>query len=370
MRFHSNSLRSGTSAAAQAAVLGAMGSHRFPGSNERITGAGGDINAGSKVELLARIAEIANMLATGDLDTFANEERAGWMTAAERTQTLHDAFHDRTGNQFAELGSSISLTIMERAQRTGFMRRVLARAEVAQGAWPRIRARMRNVQAVVATGPAQVAPQFPRDQYITPNEFTISANVIVGDIEMAQGAPDLLNEKFIDGQEGIMVSEDKTLIKAVNVAAALSNTVQYFSGQLTPSTLRALQHEVANWQIPMSMILMAQDVMNDIVTGTTFAAFLEPVTKLEAITTGRLANFFGTDLVTDANRDPRLRVLQNGELYAFGSPDYVGGYTDRGPVTSEPRNNASDIPGRGWYMKEIVSMGISNSRGVAKAKRQ
>lgn len=338
---------------------------RARGSNERILASNGELNAGSNTELLSRIIELSSLIRTNAV----GNEVAEVASAAERQETLLAAIADPTGNLMRELGASISADITEHVARAGFMRRFLSRGEVQQGSVPRVRVRQRNVEAVLATGPTQVAPQIVRDKYIYPSEFDVIARVLVENRELNQGSADLLQEKFDEGLEGIMVKEDATFKKLADVAAPIYNTVQYFAGAFTPQVVSAMQNEVMTWSLPASSLLMSMDLLPDMNNGTAWNAVMNPVSQLEILMTGRLGTVYGMDLVTDGMRDPRLKVLDSGELYVLSTPEYVGAYTDRGPVQSLPATNTNGVLGRGWDMSESLSMAVGGAKGVCRGKR-
>ena len=334
-------------------------------SNEPYAGRSGDINAGSRTELMQKMVEIASRLQNGDFESPVAEVAS----SEERTQVLRAAYEDRAGTGFADLGASIAAEISEHATRAGFCRRLLTRADVAQGSIPRVRARQRNVDAVIATGPVQVATQVVRDKYLYPSEFDIVAYPMIEQREINQGNGDVLQEKFLETQEAFMVVEDRVVKRLMDVAAPIYNNIQYFSGTVTPTTIKQTQQQVQTWSLPANSMVMAMDLMTDLATGSTFSTFVDPVSKLEIILTGRLGTLFGMDLLTDGYRDPRLQVLDQGEFYITSTPDYVGAYSDRGPIQSEPRNNTGNFPGRGWYMFESMSISVANAKGVARGKR-
>jgi len=354
MRFHANAQ---TSSKALSTVLASKG----------FANSGGEINASSRQDILGRFAELAAIVARGD---FANEVAEEVQTPAERTKLLNEAYADTSGTAWAELGSSISADITDAVARAGFLRRFLPRGDVAQGAFPRIRIHNRFTEAVVATGPTMVQTQYARDKYLTPNEFYIAVNVAVEDRELYQGSGDILQERYNEGLESILVQEDRVFLKAADVAAPILGNMQYYTGAFTPALVSQLQNEINLWSLPAVSLLMAMDLLPDLQAAGVWSTYLEPVSRLEIILTGRLGTIFGMDILTDGFRAPRLRVVANGALYCFTTPDMLGSYTDRGPVQATPRDAAQlQVPGRGWYMSELMSIGVGNAKGVSAAKR-
>lgn len=343
-----------------------IGAHTARGSTERYVDRNGELNASTPFEALKRAIEIAERIQKGDFSEAINEEVA---SPAERRAALEMAFNDPTGQAWQELGVALSATVQQAVVRSGFARRLLGQGNVVQGGIPRVRTRRRNVMAVTAIGPSQVATQTVREQYIYPAEFNIVGSFRVTNTELDQGADDLLNEKYVDMQETFLVGEDRVWKNLADKAAPIENSIQYFSGSLTPTTISTMKQELAKWSLPAMSMLLSMDLVSDLTVGTNFQNMYDPVTQLEIVTTGRLGVLLGMDLITDGFRDERLKVLDAGEIYVTTAPDYLGAYTDRGGIQAEPRVNEGNVPGRGWFGYEAMSMAIANARGIAKGKR-
>lgn len=342
---------------------------RFKGSNERIVGASGELNAGSRSELISRLAELASMIAAGDVAPFTAEE-AETASVAERRAAVTGAFHDREGSDWAELGASLSGEITTRVEREGFMRTILEKNDLQQGNLPRIRIREPNVRAVLSRGVAQTFAQYVRDKFITADEFAIVSNPHVSEIDLNQGTSDILEDKYFEGLEAILVQEDRTVKKLLDTTVGLYNDVTYFATGLTPATIGAAKTSLEQWRLPALNFLFAIDLLNDISVGTSFSTYFDPISKYEIVMTGRIGSLFGMTMITDGYRDPQLQVLEQGEFYITSSPNLLGGYTDRGPVKSVPSDQANQgILARGWYLSEIVSMAIGNAKAVVKGTR-
>ena len=90
---------------------------RFRGSNERVVGQDGNINGGSIQEIMSRFAEMASMIAEGEMFTDVSH---GDLDTRSNSQILEEAYHDDA--QWAELGSGLAASLQERLLREGFMR--------------------------------------------------------------------------------------------------------------------------------------------------------------------------------------------------------------------------------------------------------
>jgi hypothetical protein len=338
-----------------------------PGSKERMVGRDGDINANSKIDLMRQIAHLMEASEQGLINDKVEEVAA---SNKEKFELLSAAYEDKNGGRWAELGAYIAGELSDSADREGFFRRVLKQEEVSQGNVPRMRVRRKNATAVVAGGPGMVLPQFARDQYYYPPEFTISANIRVEHREMNQGTGDIMEDKYVEAQESIMVMEDRTYILMLQALLGMANPTQSLVGGLTPANFAYMRDLITRWNIPVNTVLMASNFWNDIVAGTAFASQMDPVSKYEIQTTGYLGSLLGLDLVTDAYRNPQLKVLQQGEMYMVGAMDNHGAYTSRGPVQSiEVNNYDKGEPARGWYLFEELSMCTFNPRSVVRGLR-
>lgn len=337
----------------------------------KFVGANNEINATDKRDLLKAFAELANGIANGGIYTdVSGSKPSSREVAAENRRIITEAYNDRSGSSWAELGSGIALELQNRIEREGFMRQVFARADVAEGSLTRIRIRVPNVRAVVARGVAQNWPQFVRDNYITADEFTISSNVRVEELAMHQGSADILEDKFYEAQEAIAVQEDKCVKNLFDASVGIYNNVTYYSGGFTPALFQALRYNISRWRLPVGNFIFSSDLINDFLVGTDFVNFYDPISRYEMIQTGMIGSFFGANFITDGFREPGLRVLNDGEIYATSQPEYTGAYTDRGPIVSTPQDSYADgIVARGWFMFEHIGAVLGNAKAVSKGVR-
>lgn len=334
--------------------------------SERFVANNGELNAGSNRDLFAQMsAFLAEASRTGAV----TESKAEAMEkSSARRDAINAAFTSQSAH--AELGEVVADELYQAANREGFMRRFLAKQDLKQGQMPHVKMRMKNTVATVVTSPVQVQAQLIRDNTYTPPEFNIIARPFVEDREIQQSLGDVLEEKYLEAQEGIMVAEDRLwrslALNTVNVGNPLTNIV----GTLTSGGLMALRNQVTRWNIPVTAWLIANDLWNDVVGDTSFQAVIDPVSKYELLLTGQLGTIFGMTILSDAYRHPEHKVLSQGEMFVVGDPINHGQYTDRGGVTSQPIDISTErVAGRGWVFSELMSMVIANSRSVARAVR-
>lgn len=334
---------------------------------ERVVGNDGHINASNNRDLMVQIAALLDAREQGEI----NDHQEVTASVKQKHEALAAAFHDKNSTKWEEIGAFLAGELTEGADREGFMRRLLMQAEVTQGGLPRIRSRKRGVTAVVAANNGGIYPQFARDSYYYPPEFTIATNVRIEHRELNQGTGDILEEKFIESQEAIMVAEDRMWKKMVNKITGVANPVQALVGGLTPANFVYMRELITDWNNSVSKVVMAGNLWSDIVANAAFGAWFDPVSKYEIVNTGYLGNLLGLELITDGYRHPSLKVLEPGEIYMVAAPETHGAYTSRGPVQSieaGPNPDTGSLA-RGWFMYEELSMLIFNPRSVVRGVR-
>ena len=336
----------------------------------------GEMNAGNKQEALQMMASLFADMASGAVHTGAQEvaHDVEVATASQRREMLTAAYNDNDQSTWAEIGATIAGKLTEHADREGFMRNLLLRGEVSQGQRPRFEVRVKDAKAVKAVGPVQTALSIVRDKYIETDEFQIKASPYVFTNDLNQGSGDLLDNAYMDALEQIFRIEDQTFYTMAKQAAsaAAGNSTIYMAGAFSNLYLGDIMTALNSQGITPATLLFATDILTDILTQGAFPDnFFDPVSKLEIIETGRIGALFGMQLVTDAHRNPKLRVLSRGEMFGLGAPEQLGGYTDRGPVSSIPLGpqNTNGVSGKGWYMEETVAMVMHNSRAVVYGQR-
>lgn len=332
----------------------------------RLIGHNGEVNASSRADLVMQIAKLMEVASGQQIVT--EKQATSQELAQAHKNAVTAAFNSKEAH--AELGEALAEEIYQAANREGFMRRFLARLDVGQGQIPQVRMRMKNVVATVASSPVKVATQIIRDNLYFPPEFYIHARPYVEQREINQSSSDVLEEKYIEALEGIMVQEDRVWYNLANTTVNIANTMTNIVGTMNPTALAALRNQVTRWNIPPSNFLIANDIWNDIIGDASFSSLIDPVSKHELLLTGQLGTILGMTIYSDAFRHPQHKVLSQGEMFIIGDAVNHGTYSDRGGVDSQPIDGSIEsIPGRGWYLHESISAVIANARSVAKAKR-
>lgn len=349
---------------------------RLPGRTERLVGSNGHINATSKQDLSKTLAALANAVSSGDITLSRHAE----LSTAEKKEVVaktNASFKDayeraKAGDSrpWAEVGAAIAGELTEVADRAGFMRRMFHRVEVAQGNIPRIRVRAKSTSAIAASSATQYYPIQARDKYLYPPEFYIKANIRVEEREIAQATGDILEDKYFEAQEQMMRKEDQIWKTLADSYVGISNSLQYLAGGLTPSSLSNMVQQVQRWNLIAYNFVMANDVIQDITGSVAFGSWFDPVSQYEIVQTGKIGTLLGLNLITDAYREPRLKVLNAGETYVTATPDTHGAFTERGPIQSVPVDSFQEgNPARGWSMWELTAMVLHNSRSLSKGIR-
>lgn len=340
---------------------------RLGGSSELLVGHNGELNASSRTDLAQQIAKLMEVASGREVITESAAVQRQQLAAAHK-EAITAAFMDKSAHM--ELGEVLADELYQAANREGFMRRFLARQELTQGQFPQVRMRNKDVVAIVSSSPSKIQAQIIRDKLFFPPEFYVSARPFIEQREINQSVGDVLEEKYVEGLEGIMVQEDRTFAAMATATINMANSLTTIVGTMNPTGLANLRNQVTRWNIPANAWLIANDIWSDIIGDSGFSQLIDPVSKHELLLRGQLGTILGMSVYSDAFRHPQHKVLSQGEMYVFGDATNLGQYTDRGGVDSSPLDGTQEnIPGRGWWLNESISILIANARAVAKGKR-
>jgi hypothetical protein len=345
----------------------AASQYKFPGSNGYAVGAGGEINASSKQDLLNKQRQFIEAASRGEIVSdavFASSEQG----AKIGRELIQASFNDPDAHRV--LGERMAESLYLTANRQGFMRKYLTKIPVEQGSIPRFPLRNKNVTATYATGPTKVYSQITRDRWLTPPELQIVTRPYIPTNELNQSAGDVLQEKYVEATEAIMVGEDRLWYNQVNAIVGIDNPLSIISGQLTPYTFAQVMVNVSQWGLKTPHVLMATDLYIDIIGNSEFYHAIDPVARHELLLTGELGVIYGCTVTSDAYRHPEHKVLNQGEFFVISDALNHGAYSDRGGISSEPISaGVEKVSGRGWIIQESIAVAVANSRSVAKGYR-
>jgi len=341
--------------------------YRFQNSNERAIGRGGEINASDKKDLLHKQMQFLQASSNGTLILDSEGHKLEASSKANR-ELLKAAANDKEVHRV--LGERMAESLYITANRQGFMRKYLTKITVDQGTIPRFPLRTKNVTAVWSTSPTRIETQITRDKWYTPPELSIVTRPFVTQNELNQSAGDVLQEKYVEATEAVMVAEDRLWYNQVNSLVGIDNNLTLITGQLTPYALMQVQVNVTRWGLKAPHILIASDLYQDIVGNSEFYTAIDPVARHELLLTGELATMYGMTITSDAYRHPEHKVLNQGEFYVISEALNHGAYSDRGGINSSPIDIVNEkIPGKGWVIHEEIAISVANSRSVSKGLR-
>jgi len=334
---------------------------RTRGSNERLVGADGNLNASDKKDLMKQISSLVEAYSSGKVSREIPEE-----IKAARQKLIVEALSDKTGQAWKVLGEVIGDEVWIALKREGFARKTLLYKPLGKSEIGKVRIRQKDVRGFMSTSAAGRPQSFIRQDWVFPPEFYLSASPLIEIRELDSAGGDLLEEKYEDALEQIMVSEDRTWKTLADTASTVSNTLTYFN-TLTPTVFSSLRTQVSGWHIPTTQCIMAYDLWDDIIADTVFSGWFDPVSKYTIITEGYLGDILGVSIHSDAFRDPNLKVLDTGEIYMCGAPQMLGAITQRTELTAEPIDKFDMAqPYKGWYMYACEGMTLANSRAISK----
>ncbi len=335
---------------------------------ERMIGHNGEINASSKKDLLDRQIALMQATAKGEVAT-ATDMMARAEETARNKELIQAAFSNKDAHRI--LGEKMADSLYMTGNRKGYARRVLSRIELKQGEIPRFPIRKKNVTAMMLTGPSQVQTQIVTDKWLTPPELQIATRVFIPQNELNQSNSDVLEEKYVEGLEGTMVTEDRLWYSLSKETIGIDNNLSVITGTLSPLTFMNVRQNVQRWGMKPTTCIMASDLYVDIVGDSSFIQAIEPVARHELVMTGELAVLYGMTLISEDYRHPEHKVFAQGEFAIVSDPTFHGAYSDRGGIDSQPIDSTTErVLGRGWLLAESVAMAVANTRSVAWGIRQ
>lgn len=337
-----------------------------PRSAEPIVASNGDINAGSRAELMQRIGELMTLSSTGAVKSVETE-----MTRAEKKSYLATAYAQGThSDAWMAVGDTMAAEVKETLGREGFARKLMQFKNLNNGDALKVRLRRRDSRAYVTTNNTRQVASIARVPFAQPDMFNLTCNINVDAMEIAQDTGDLLDDRYNDGLEQMLVGEDKVFKLLADKAATALNTPFYFS-DFTPTTLTTMRSEIlSNGGIPVTSMLISFDIWNDIIAQPEFTAWYSEIAKHELVLEGNLGVLAGMNIITDGYRIETLKVLEPGSVYMFGNPETLGVIGQWGDMSVKPVDKANDGQAKvGWFMSSIEAMVIGNARAVVRGNR-
>lgn len=341
----------------------------------RMVSASGEINADDKKDLAFKINAIYDAMSSGQIqslnvddDLWAQDQERAISARLERHNDLIAAFHDQSSDGMAVMGEVFSEDLWETFNREGFTSQLVARKDVPDNSDNRVKIRRKDVTAFQLMNAGETIEQVIEQPFAYPDDYHLTARVTIEDRELAVAGPELLDEKFQDGLEAIMVRQDRILRSMFLSTEGVFNLPIAFA-TFTPQVLSALRTQVASNGIPAAHMLFSFDLWDDMISDPLFTAWWDPVHKYSLIMEGKIGSVLQMKLITDGFRYPSLRVLEAGEVFVCGSPVAVGQRGVRKEVAATEINMYNlGIPVRGWFFEGIESLVVLD-RGIAIGRR-
>lgn len=326
-----------------------------------------DINAHNQKELLQAITQLMQANSKGQITQASASAKQDRL---DKKEALASAYADKSGETWMALGETIGDEVVETLGREGFARKLLQFKPLSQGERNQVRVRVRDTQGFVATSDPRVVASVVRQPFIYPPNFYLIANILMEEMEIQMDTGDLLDDRYNDGLEQLMVQEDKVFKNLADTASSAVNE-RFFFTSFTPTVYQSMKTAIASHGgQSIANMLISYDIWNDIVAEPEFTAWYSEIAKHELVLTGNLGVLGGVNIITDGYRIPTLKVLDQGQVYFFGAPETLGQIGQLGELSVKPIDKANDgKPQRGWFMQQIESMCIGNARAVVRGDR-
>jgi hypothetical protein len=349
--------------AATASANGAKGFNARDYSAGTMINKDGQINAQSTQELMRAIGLLATAAANGIVENKPEDD------LSNHQEAIAAAIADPTGQGWLALGEIIGTQVVETMGRAGFARRLLQFNPLAKGDIARVRVRQRDVVAVVSTSDPNITASQVRQPIVYPAFFQIIANILIEDQEINQDYGDLLDDRYNDGLEQLLVAEDRALINLFNSAASIYNPL-FLYPSLTPTVWQAMKIAVEEYgNTPVTNAVLSYDQWSDITTDPEFVSWYSELEKHEVAIDGTLGKIAGVEIITDGFRLAKLQVLQPGQLYMVAAPQALGVVAQLGDLNVQSINKYSEgIPKRGWFFGQIEALAIPNAHAVVRGQ--
>lgn len=328
----------------------------------RMTDSEGNINADNKADLLNKISALADFAQSGQISSHMSAE-----DKKDRHEMLCAAF-DSKDNKMQLQAEVFAEDVWETLNRQGFTEHLLARKDVADNTDNRIKKRRKDVVAFQAINDGEGIAQIIEQAYVYPKDYYLQCQVLIEERELAQAGPELMDEKFQDAMEAILVKQDNILRRLMLATAGSFNAPISFA-TFTPQVMSSLRTQVSSNGLRASNMVIAFDIWDDMIADPSFATFWEPVHKYQLIKEGQLGSVLGMNIITDGFRYETLKVLEPGEVFVTGSPVTLGIRGVRRKVEGTEINHYNQgAPRRGFYLRGLESMHVED-RAVAYGSR-
>lgn len=327
----------------------------------------GNLNASSKQDAMQQIVAALQIL-SGEAPLDQNTAEIRQEKSANRKAVLAAAMADQSGQQMQILGGILAAQIEETTDREGFCRQLLLSSELGNGDFPEVTVKVKQVVAYLMSSASQVVPSEIREKRLLLDEFDLNSFLLIDNKEMSRSRTDLLEEKYEEGLEAIMVKEDRYWKKCADAAAASRHNLQTTTA-FTPQFFAHMRDLIDREGLPVTTCILSSTLMQDIITSSAFQEVFDPVTKREILETGEIGSLYNVKIYSDYMRQPQFRVIEDGEFYLVSAPVNHGVILTR-PLSATPVDRAAfGEAKKGWFLTQPTSMAVVNNRSVVKGQR-
>ena len=343
--------------------------HKLSGRNEPMLDSNREFNAGSKAELMRTLVHAMDEMSRGSFhDDFQKPTASQIRTAKEEARArVNAALNDPVEMQ--NLGVELAEMVKEADDRTGFMTQLMKFMPVENGVIPFIPFDRKVVTIGFAASPTHFYPQVMRGTFHMPQEVELKANVKVEMKQVHLRGEEVIQTAYDQSMEQISVGKDRLMKGSMDVLTGATHPLYSLSGRMTPDTIGEIKAYMEDFLVPATTMLVANSFWADIANWQSNNQ-INPFSSFEIFKTGRIANLYGLNFITDGYRRETLRVLDSNEFYLITDPDFFGCYTERGDIEVRATDGAAQgSSDKGWFMSTHVSATVVNSAGVIRGRR-
>jgi hypothetical protein len=321
----------------------------------RMTDDSGEINASSIKELKQRVTTLTAMARNGQIDCMGQVKDSEWAKSAQEDAALLKAAYASGDEHNIKLTAEVMLeNVWESANRMGWTDHILGVKDCPDGVPNQIEIYRHDAVAFQTLADGAATEQLVHPAFVYPPDYTIQCQIVMNEADIARAGPDFVDRKMQDGLMALMVKRDRILRNLMLQTAGIFNAPTTYA-TFTPQVLATMKNQVDSNLIPSANLLIASDLWVDITSaGAWMDDWTDPVHKYQILQEGKLGTILGLNVITDGFRPQLLQVLQPGEAFVTGAPQFAGihGYRRRTKVT-EIQKYIVGQNSRGFYFASI-----------------
>jgi hypothetical protein len=324
----------------------------------------GELNASSLKDALTTLTKYAAILEDNAPSNLALAGQPG-LNAEQRDELISRAIMTHEGK--VALAQAMANPIRRNLDYQGIARRALVVDPLPQGALP-VYDRDIDVAAVVVSSNGTGPESRVFGDRVTVPEFELYSNPTVRIAEVKRRRFNVIDRAVQKARQEIMAQEDANVFAAIDAAADVENTSQDIAdGGMLKRDLVELKQQVDRWDLVTSKFFMNINEFTDILNWASGGGQgagggeVDPVTQREILQTGLYAHVWGSDIMVS-------KIVPPGTVYACADPEFVGVMPVRQDIEVLPADEPKQLK-LGWVVSEIIGIGITNPRGVARGNK-